>query len=345
MPVIHDAKDNCYKLIFGSPELFAEFLRDFVPIAILKETGPEDIQDMSGRFLPGMHGRATSGASDQPLSQDARDSDTVKRVNLKNGGPPLFVIAIVEHESRVNHRASFKMLQYVCLVLDQYEKDADKERPGLSRTKGFRYPPVLPLIFYDGPGRWTAALNFAERTEGREFFGKHTPSFECLLVDMNRYPMEEVMGFRDTLSAILAVGKLPRRGGISALEGVLRKHVASLNIPKNLRKLITDVMTVLLGRAGFPREKAAAITDLVERKEVAGMFEGIVASIKDERRKAVREATEKTRAKTWAEACAKEEKKAYRHLLQSARKMKAREDSDEDIADILSLPLEDVAAL
>jgi len=46
------------------------------------------------------------------LFQDSRDSDTVKRISLRDN-PPLFVIAILEHESGVNHRASFKMLQYI----------------------------------------------------------------------------------------------------------------------------------------------------------------------------------------------------------------------------------------
>jgi hypothetical protein len=319
MPIIHDAKDNSFKLIFANHELFAQFLRDFVPIDLLKAVKPEAIEDMGERFLP--------------LFQEARDSDTVKRINLGDGGPPLFVIAIVEHESKVNYRASFKMLQYVCLVLGQYEKDADKERPGLSRTKGFRYPPVLPVVFYDGPGRWTAALNFADRTAGQEVFAKYTPGFEYLLVDMNRYSLDDVTRFGDTLSAIMAVGKLPRRGGSAALEGLFRRHVSRLNIPPNLRKLMVDVMTVLLAKAGFPEEGVAAITDLVEKKEVGGMFEGIVASIKDERRKAVRKAQEKA------------EKKARQDKLQSARKLKARGLSDEDIADSLSLPLEDLRGL
>ncbi|MDR3201083.1 MAG: Rpn family recombination-promoting nuclease/putative transposase, partial [Spirochaetales bacterium] len=153
---IHKAKDNSFKIILGNHELFVEFLRDFIPISILKDVKAEDIEDMSERFLP--------------LFQEGRDSDTVKRINLQ--GTPLFVIAIAEHESEVNYRASFKMLQYICLVLDQYEKDVNKEQDGFSLTKEFRYPPVLPIIFYDGPKNWTAQMNFADRTEMKDVFSK-----------------------------------------------------------------------------------------------------------------------------------------------------------------------------
>jgi hypothetical protein len=83
---IHKARDNSFKLILGNHELFVEFLRDFINIDLLKTVKPEDIEDLSERFLP--------------LFQDNRDSDTVKRIKLKD--TPLFVIAIVEHESEVN---------------------------------------------------------------------------------------------------------------------------------------------------------------------------------------------------------------------------------------------------
>ena len=146
---IHKAKDNSFKTIFNDPRLFAEFLRNYVPIGPLKDVRPEDIEDLSERFLP--------------LFQENRDADTVKRISLK-GKTPLFVIAILEHESRVNFRSGFKMLQYITLVLDNYEKDAEKEHPGIIYTRNFRYPPVIPIIFYDGDTDWTAPRNFLDKT-------------------------------------------------------------------------------------------------------------------------------------------------------------------------------------
>ncbi|MDR2070131.1 MAG: hypothetical protein LBP81_01750, partial [Treponema sp.] len=65
---IRHSKDNSFKLILGNHQLFAEFLRDFIPVDILKSVNPDDIEDLSERFLP--------------LNQNARDSDTVKRIRL-----------------------------------------------------------------------------------------------------------------------------------------------------------------------------------------------------------------------------------------------------------------------
>jgi hypothetical protein len=84
------------------------------------------------------------------------------------------------------------MLQYICLVLDHYEKEVNKERPGFSLTKDFRYPPVLPIVFYDGTASWTAERDFADRTRMKEIFAKYIPSFEYELVDLNRYTLEDI---------------------------------------------------------------------------------------------------------------------------------------------------------
>ena len=78
---IHNTADNSFKRIFDDHRLFVDFIKDFIQIEILEDIKPEDIEDISERFLP--------------LFQENRDADTVKRINLK-GPTPLFVIAILE---------------------------------------------------------------------------------------------------------------------------------------------------------------------------------------------------------------------------------------------------------
>jgi hypothetical protein len=49
---IRHTKDNSFKLIFSNHHLFAEFLKDFIPIPALKSVNPGDIKDLTERFLP-----------------------------------------------------------------------------------------------------------------------------------------------------------------------------------------------------------------------------------------------------------------------------------------------------
>jgi hypothetical protein len=99
----------------------------------------------------------------------------------------------------------------------------------------------------------------------------------------------------------------------------------------------------------MPEESINAAVDMIEKKECSQMFERFVAGVMEEKEELRRE----TWAKAWTKAetetrektRAEDEQKAWQNKLESARKMKARGDSNEDIADILSLPVQDVAAL
>ena len=124
-------RDNGAKLIFDDPVLCAEFLRGYVDIDLLKNVQPEDIEDISERFLP--------------LWQEGRDSDSVKKIHLPDR--ELYLVAIVEHQSKVYYDMAFKLLRYVVLVLTDYENEQEKLHKGITKTKGFKYPPVLPRSF------------------------------------------------------------------------------------------------------------------------------------------------------------------------------------------------------
>ena len=59
-------KDNGAKLVFDDQILCAQFLRGYLDIDLLKDVKPEDIEDISERFLP--------------MWQEDRDSDSVKKI-------------------------------------------------------------------------------------------------------------------------------------------------------------------------------------------------------------------------------------------------------------------------
>lgn len=63
-------RDNGGKVIFGDNILCAQFLKDYVPVSILKEVQPEDIEDVSERYVP--------------LFTSERESDIVKKIHLKD---------------------------------------------------------------------------------------------------------------------------------------------------------------------------------------------------------------------------------------------------------------------
>ena len=48
---IHKARDNSVKMILGEPELFIEFLQDFIRLDIFRDVSPSDIEDVPERLI------------------------------------------------------------------------------------------------------------------------------------------------------------------------------------------------------------------------------------------------------------------------------------------------------
>ena len=96
-----ELRDSSSKLIFSDNILNSQFLRDYADMEILRHIQPEDIRDVSERYVP--------------LYSSERDSDTVKEINISRylsgiQNPldlPLYVVSLVEHKSKVEYNPVF----------------------------------------------------------------------------------------------------------------------------------------------------------------------------------------------------------------------------------------------
>ena len=84
-------------------------------------------------------------------------------------------------------------------------QEKGEAQEGITKRKGFRYPPILPIVFYDGPGAWTAAVNFQERVYLNETLGEYIPSFRYLVIPLSRESPESVLKLIGKILAVLLV--------------------------------------------------------------------------------------------------------------------------------------------
>jgi len=315
LAVIHKAKDNSVKTILAEPELFAEFLRNFIPIDILKDVAPTNIEDISERLIS--------------LVSEQKDGDTIKRINL-NDGKSLFVIAIVEHESKVNFRAPFKILLYIALILNDYEKEVNKDEK-ITHTKDFKYPPILPIIFYDGESEWTAETNFLNRTEMSEIFAKYIPKFEYELVSLKDYSFADLAEFGDTLSLFMMVDKLKTAEAFSELGKLPKEYIERLedmNVPPHLKELLVKVITVLLRKINVPQDEIDVLVERIDERGVSEML-----SIENYNVQAIRREADQQRAE------------AVQQLKAMIRAMLDKGSTVTEIASIMNVTEDDVVFL
>jgi hypothetical protein len=237
--------------------MFADFLRNFINIDLFKDVRPDDIADVSERFLP--------------LFEEEKNSDTVKVVRIK-GEVEIYVIIILEHESKVNHRQAFKMLQYTVMFYERYEKEEDKKSEGASKRKDFKFPPVLPIVFYDGGGEWTAETNFFDKVQMNEIFEKFIPRFEYEVVNLTHYDEGQLAEFGGALSLALIIDKMRIFDFKSLVKKLPEGYLDNINVPVESTKALMDFIVLLLTKIHAPKEDIEVITDYISKKELNGMF-------------------------------------------------------------------------
>jgi hypothetical protein len=286
--MIHKTKDASFKNILANNELFACLIRDFIDIEELKGVKPEDISDESGRFLP--------------LDREATDSDTVKRIRLPGAdGAELYVVAIVEHQSTVDQNIAARLFHYMDQIYSRNEK-AHKHGKNNPRTKQFRYPPLLPVVLYDGEAKWTAARDFRSRIALGDVFGRFNPQFEYTLIDLNEKTVDDLVRFRDALSFLLILDKVRSADGIDMLSKLPADYLKMVaGLPGSLKGVVEEVLQALLTHAGAPEEAIDHALEMVEpRKEASTMFEALQRDIDArEARWQAKESSWQTERDTW----------------------------------------------
>ncbi len=281
-------KDSGGKIIFGDNTLCSQFLRDYIPLPYLKDVQPEDIEDVSERFVP--------------LFAEERNADRVKKVNVR-GANPFFLVSLIEHKTHVDYNVCMQIFRYMVYIWDAYEKEAEQKQKGISKQVGFKYPVVLPIVYYEGVENWTVPTDFKSRIQQGEAFAKYIPDFEYYLVPLKDYSNEELLEKADEISLVMLINKLQtpedvekfRRISPQELEEILRET------PKYLLDIIGDVFLAFLLKENMPVEEAEDLVGKVREKKMGMLFENMVKmDIQEERRKTEeqRRRTEEERRKT-----------------------------------------------
>ena len=265
------AKDNAAKIVFGDPVLCAQFLKGYTDIPLFKEIKPEDIENVSSHFLP--------------LFQESRDSDTVNKIRI--GNSEIYLIALIEHQSENDFDTSFRILRYIVFIWTDYAAQQEKLHKGITKSKAFLYPPILPIVYYEGTSTWSAPLNFKDRVFLSDAFGDYIPSFNYLVVPLNKYSKQDLIEKNDELSLIFLINQLQSSSEFHDLKDIPKEYTEHLtdNTPDYLLKIIGKVIAVLLHKLNLVYE----VTDQITRRKFSMMFDNFQAYDVQETRRVSRE--------------------------------------------------------
>ena len=276
--------DSSSKLIFGNAELCSQFLRNYMDMPILKNVKAEDIEDVTERYIP--------------MFTEERNSDTVKRIKLSEN-QTLFFISLIEHKTKVDYNVTMQLLRYMVYIWEDYEKEMEKQKKGISKTKGFRYPPILPIVYYEGTGKWTASCNIQDRILFHKAFEPFTPKFFFKLIQFNSYSVNQLINKNDELSLLMLINRLQSS---TAFRNIDLPEDYVKNLPENstdeLLDIIARITAAMLRHLNLPEDEVEEFTGQVKERKMAELFE----NFKDIDLPAARK---KAKAQGWAEGWAK----------------------------------------
>lgn len=260
-----------------------------------------------------------------------RNSDVVKKINLKDN--PFYLVSLIEHKSDVDYNTIMQVFRYITFIWEDYEKEQEKMHAGISKTKGFRYPPVLPIVFYDGTDRWTAATSLHERILFSNVLGKYIPDYQCVLIQLRDYSNAELMEKKDELSILMMIDRLKNAADYAKLKDevdeVFLKEVTE-DSPEYLLKLMAQVIEVFLVKMNVPREEVELFTDQIKERKVGELFKHFegwdIQAVRREAEKEVREARKEVKKEVKKEVN-KETERGIQKLVKVIKELSGSQDT------------------
>lgn len=268
-------RDVGSKNVFASPELYAQFLRDNVNIPMLKNVQPEDIEDVSELYRPYLGVEFAA--------------DTVKKIRLRdeNGNvleTPLFLISLTEHKSDVDYDVSMQLLKYMVGIWQAYAH----EQRGLNRNKTFRYPPILPIVYYEGKAKWTADVQLSDRIMMKEVFGDWIPDFRYEVVRIHDFDNAELLARGDEMSLIMLFNKIQNTMDLAEFIELPKEEFDRIikDTPEYIIDIIAAVMRSLCVHINASEEETEQCIRKVKERKMGYLFESMEKmDIQAERRK------------------------------------------------------------
>ena len=279
------------RTIFKDPLLVKQFLQDNVDLPVFQNLSEDDIEDVTNQY--------------QAYLGIEFESDTVKKIRLrhKDGNADtddfIYLISLFEHKSKVDHNVAMQLLRYMTCIWYEYGKDAERKNPGCTRNKGFRYPPILPVVYYEGSKNWTADMRLQDRIWLSEALGEYMPDFSYRLVRIHDYSNDELINREDEMSLLMMINKVQTAEDLTLLLQSRKEQINKIieNTPERILRIITSTVWSLCIKMNLPEDEAADYVEKVKERNMGYLFENMdKIDIQAERRRTAKARKEREQA-------------------------------------------------
>jgi predicted transposase/invertase (TIGR01784 family) len=242
--------DQGYKNTFKNKENMIDFLNSFIKEDWVKNIKKEDLILVDKEFI---------------LS-DFKDEEADIIYKVKVNGEEIILYMLLEFQSKVDFRMPIRLFMYICEIYRMYLEEHDDNT---KRQKGFRLPPVIPLVLYNGKTNWHVPRSFKEIIKSHEMYSDYVIDFNYLLFDIHRMNDEELKKIANVVSTIFYLDKEDDIEQIVKRLDTIKGIIKRLKIDKK-KNLLRWIRNVLIENTSLDnKEKLIEIIDeTIETQEV-----------------------------------------------------------------------------
>lgn len=160
--------DTYFRRQFSKIEFARSFFENYLPPEIRQRVNWKKLRLVSGDFVS--------------KALRNRRSDIVYEIQINNRKG--FFYVHLEHQRTVDKEMAYRMLVYTINLWEQYR----------AQYPGKPLPLILPMVVFQGPKQWNAALNLHDMLDVPDYFKPYCPQLTYSLMDLPSYTDEEIQG-------------------------------------------------------------------------------------------------------------------------------------------------------
>lgn len=247
--------DAGYKDALEEKSQFLHFIKKYVGADWMQGLTPEQIRFVDREY--------------RLEDYEKRQADLIYEVDLH--GRKLYLYILMELQSTVDYTMPFRILTLIfALMLKIFLETPEKER----ERRGFRLPVVIPVLFYNGEGSWTAETEYIRYLDGGELFGRHTLNYEYYLVDLSKISDEYILNTNTIIDNIMALDKGRETETLSGILERVAARMKELTGTEQIRFRKWLEQVLLAATEGENKEAVRAFVESLGKEE-AQMMHGI----------------------------------------------------------------------
>ena len=170
-----------------------------------------------------------------------------------------------------------QLLKYMACIWAEYEKTFLDESGRIIRNKSFKYPPIIPVVYYEGEKEWTADMHLRDRVMFSDILRPYIPDFKYIVVRNHDFSDEELLSREDEMSLLMLINKFQTADDISNFKEISKDKIDAIiqDSPEAVIDIIASVVKSLCTKIHISAEETDEAVRKVREHKLGYLFENM----------------------------------------------------------------------